>query len=155
MYLERVCNERGQNPDGLVITDRALTGTPEDKFLSECFEKLESGSGYLRPNALALNVVSTNSKFIRLLQVADVVTGASLAAVAGETRYSLRVLNELKPMYRRSYGCIGGYGVKIHPDYRYANLYHWVFGDQMRWRFNAGLPLPVSYRPYSIDPTRP
>lgn len=155
MCLERVCNECGQKPDGLVIADRALAGSPEDKFLADCLESLEAGSGYLRPNALAINVVSTNSKFIRLLQVADVITGATLAAVAGETRYSLAVLHELKPMYRQSAGCIGGYGVKIHPDYRYVNLYYWIFGDQMRWRLNAGLPLPDRNRPYSKNANRP
>jgi hypothetical protein len=152
MCLERVCNQCGQNPpDGLVITDRALSGQSEDKFLAECLENLQSGSGYLRPDALALNVVSTRSNFVRLLQVADLVTGATLAAVAGETQYSPPVIEALKPLYRSSLGRFGGYRVKIHPDYRYANLYHLIFGDDIFWKFNSGWPLPMLHRPYARD----
>jgi len=157
MCLERVCNQcRSSPPEGLVITDRAIGGySGEDKFLSGCLEDLQSGSGYLRPDALALNVLSTPSKFVRLLQAADLVTGATLAAVAGEFTFSLPVVNELKSLYRTAFGRIGGYGVKIHPDYKYANLYHWIFGDTHFVRFNVGRPLPMSHRPYATDSNVP
>jgi len=134
MCLERVCNQCGRNPpDGLVITDRSLDGhSPDDKFLGQCLESLEAQIGFLRADALCLNVLSTPSKFIRLLQIADLITGATLARVGGESTYSPPIIDVIKPMYRRSLGRIGGYGVKIHPDYRYANLYHWLFSDVPR-----------------------
>lgn len=157
MCLERVCNQCGDNPpEGLVITDRGMGGHPgEDKFLRVCLENLQAGAGYLRPTALALNVVSTPSKFVRLLQVADLVTGATLAAVGGEFTFSVPLVQELKPIYRRELGRIGGCGVKIHPDYRYANLYHWIFGDRDFIRFNSGRPLPLLDRPYAAGPGTP
>ncbi len=157
MCLERICNQCGENPsEGLVITDRALVGrSSDDKFLSNCLENLQSGAGFLRPKALALNVVSTPSKFVRLLQDADIITGATLAAVGGELTFSKPVIEDLMPIYRRSLGRVGGYGVKIHPDYRYANLYHWIFGDKDYAKLNTGWPLPMPYRPYSTDPGIP
>lgn len=157
LCLERVCNQCGESPpEGLVITDRAIGGHPgEDKFLRECLESLQAGVGYLRPRALALNVVSTPSKFVRLLQAADLATGATLAAVGGEFTFSPPVIDELKDVYRRDFGRVGGCGVKIHPDFKYANLYHWVFADEDFVRFNAGRPLPMPDRPYASDPMKP
>jgi hypothetical protein len=157
MCLERVCNQcRESPPEGLVITDRAIGGHPsEDKFLRACLENLQAGTGYLRPRAIALNVVSTPSKFVRLLQVADLVTGATLAAVGGERIFSVPVVAELQDVYRRDFGRVGGYGVKIHPDFKYANLHHWIFGDRDFVRFNTGRPLPMADRPYASDPFEP
>jgi hypothetical protein len=157
MCLERVCNQCSENPsEGLVFTDLSMGGlSDEDKFLEGCLQSIQSGYGYIRPKALALNVVSTSSKFIRLLQVADIVTSATLAAVAGEYTFSVPVVEELKAIYRKEFGVIGGRGVKIHPDSKYVNLYHWLFGDELFKRLNTGYPLPMKSRPYANDPNVP
>lgn len=157
MALERICKQCSENGmEGVVITDRRIGGNlTEDEFLRTCLENIQSGSGYIRPETLALNVVSTPSKFVRLLQVADVITGATLAAVAGEVRFSPPVVQQILPLFRKSFGYVNGYGVKIHPDYRYANLYHWVFGDELFIKLNAGNSLPIPHRPYAGDPKIP
>lgn len=157
MSLERVSSQCSDNPsEGLVITDRRIGGnSSEDDFLQPCLENIQDGARYIRPRTLALNVVSTPSKFIRLLQVADLITGATLAAVGGEVKFSLPVVQQIDPLYRKSFGYVDGYGVKIHPDYRYANLYHWVFGDELLVKFNTGTPLPMPHRPYAGTPTIP
>jgi hypothetical protein len=47
-------------------------------------------------------------------------------------------------MLRSDYGCVGGRGLKIHPDLRYGNLYHGLLDDEMFVRFQGGFPLPSS-----------
>jgi len=157
LCLERVCLLCSANPpDGLVIADKSLVGQPGDtKFLAACLESIQAGAGYIRPDVLALNVVSTPSKFVRLIQVSDLVTGATLAAVGGETPFSPPVVEAIKPLYRREYSRVGGCGVKIHPDFKYANLYHWVLGDRDFVRFQNGYPLPMRGYPYADDPATP
>ena len=52
-------------------------------------------------------------------------------------------------------GRIGGVALKIHPDLRYSNLYHWLLVDSFLIRVskNSGFPLPPSKYPYysSVD----
>jgi len=48
-----------------------------------------------------------------------------------------------------------GIGLKIHPDYLYANLYYWIVGDSHLHRSNTGYPFPVAQYPYAsseLDP---
>ena len=157
MYLERASSQCRANPaEGLVITDRAGSRhAEEDKFLRGCLEILQSTIGYVRPDSIALNVVSTPSKFIRLIQAADLVTGCTVAAVGGEDIYSPPIMSKLKILFHRELGRIGGVGVKIHPDYKYANLYHWVLGDSDFVRFNTGRQLPMADYPYFLSSNEP
>ncbi|HZK50776.1 MAG TPA: hypothetical protein VFD47_04340, partial [Actinomycetota bacterium] len=46
------------------------------------------------------------------------------------------------PLLREDYGCKGGRGLKIHPDLRYGNLYHWLLGDEAFVRYEGGIDLP-------------
>lgn len=72
----------------------------------------------------------SRSKWSRLVQLADVVTAWSTSLVAGSTKWAANVFEQgIVPMLRSDYGCKGGRGLKIHPDFRYGNLYHWLLGD--------------------------
>ncbi len=155
MFLERVT--WALDPDnGVVIVDRpGGSYKAEEKFLSECFDALEAAAEYIRPGRIAINVLCTSSHRVRLLQLADLVTGATLAFVAGEHRYSPATFERIKPMLRAELRRIGGVGVKIHPDGRYANLYHWLFADRYIVRYPTGLPLPIQNRPYFDGPDQP
>jgi hypothetical protein len=46
----------------------------------------------------------------------------------------------------------GGIGLKIHPDYRYANLYHWLINDTDWYKRNSGISIPFSDLPYFSNP---
>ena len=63
-----------------------------------------------------------------------------------------RRFDMIHPILRREGDRIGGVGLKLHPDFVYANLYHWLVGDAHYWRGNIGTPLPLKGRPYSTDP---
>lgn len=151
LFLERVNNRLQEDGCmGVVLADRPGGGRPdEDRFLAQCLEVLQMGTAYVRPDHIALNVITTNSKMVRLLQLADVVTSCTLARVAGETTYSQLVMPAILPLF----GCggprnVGGWVVKLHPDFCYVNLYHWLFGDQSSWVDNSGYDLPARGFPY-------
>lgn len=157
LLLERVHRRfEGTNSEGLVIVDRPTGGrTDEDAFLLDCLEILQSGTDYVKPERIALNPLSTPSKFIRLLQVADVVTSCTLAAIAGESSFAPPVFEMVKPLLQTDMGRIGGVGLKLHPDFCYANLYHWLLGDSHFYRRGSGYPMPLATYPYASGPERP
>jgi len=47
---------------------------------------------------------------------------------------------------------IGGVGLKLHPYFMYANLYHWLVGDTHFWMSGTAFPLPLACYPYSSHP---
>jgi hypothetical protein len=97
--------------------------------LANCLDIIQEGTPFVRPARIALNALSTSPHFVRLLQLADLIAGIVTSYVAGENRYSPPLMRLIGPMLASDAGRIGGIGVKIHPDFRYVNLYHWLFGD--------------------------
>lgn len=154
LFIERAHHELGRHGgEGVIVTARPRgSRLEEDAFLIKCFETLEAGTKYVKPDRIALNVLSSPAKLIRLLQVADIVASCSIAAVAGENRYAPPIFEMLKRILAKDTGRIGGVGLKIHPNYIYANLYHWLLGDSHFWRGNVGSPFPIESRPYSVGP---
>ena len=135
---------RGQD-SGLVIVSRPSGGRGnEDEFLFECAEVINSGTNYARFDQLAANVLTMPPTNSRLLQLADLVVSITTAMIAGYTKYAGLLFPSVKPLLRANFGRIGGVGVKIHPDYIYMNLYHWVLGDMKDDRS----PALVQGRPY-------
>jgi hypothetical protein len=155
MFLERVTWALGQE-DGIVVVDRpGGDHRAEEKFLAQCFDAILESAEFIRPDRIAINVLCTSSHLVRLLQLADLLTSVTVAFVAGEQRYSPGVFEYLRPMLRTELHRIGGVGIKLHPDFRYANLYHWLLGDRDLVRYPMGIPLPMHGRPYFEGPDRP
>ena len=119
MFIERVDGQlehAGQY--GVIIADRPSGGSREDtSFLAACLETLQQGTAYRKPKCVAINVLSTPSHLVRLLQVADLVTGCTTAYVAGRLRYTRSLFEEgiLPLLHRGPLGRLGGYGIKVHP----------------------------------------
>lgn len=154
LFLERVHRQLVKaRSEGIVIVDRPGGGrADEDRFLANCLETLQSGTDYVKHDRIALNVLSTPSKLIRLLQVADVVTSCTTAAVSGEDRFSPPIFKAIKPLLYSDMRRIGGVGLKIHPDLVFVNLYHWLLGDSHFFKHTTGYPLPLQDHPYSSSP---
>jgi hypothetical protein len=149
MALERFNWILREQDIGMVVAARPSCGrSDEDKFLSKCADIITTGTNYARFGQFATNVLTMPSANSRLLQVADLVVSITTAMIAGHTTFAGPVFPSVKALLRSSFGRIGGVGVKIHPDYSYANLYHWVLGDTTFWRLNAGWALPLRDRPY-------
>ena len=151
LFLERVQNQfYSRSNMGIVVIARPSGDRrAEDKFLASCLETLQSGTKYVKPDRIILNPLSSPPSFIRLLQVADVVTSCTTATVSGETRFAPPVFSAVKNLLVKEGGRCGGIGLKIHPDFKYANLYHWLVGDSHFWKGPVGSPLPLPSLPYS------
>lgn len=157
MLLERIETQLNYVENaGIIVTDRPSGGrSDEDKFLQSCLETITSGTKFVKPQRIAVNVLSSPSKLIRCLQVADVVTSASLAFISGESTYSPPIFSAIKPLLNSKDGRIGGIGIKIHPDYKYRNLYYWLLNDKYYYKNNVGIPLPESGCAYENSPLNP
>lgn len=155
MFIERVSTFCAQHEShAMLVVDRPSGDRrDEDKFLARCSELLESGTDYVQPTQLIHGVLSTPSRLSRLLQAADLVTGCTLARVAGEARFSPPVFEGIKPLLHRQ-SRVGGVGLKIHPDWVYCNLYHWLLGDKYFVRSTTNWQLPMRRRPYPSSADR-
>ena len=150
LFLERA-HQHLQNhahAEALVLADRPSGDRKSEvEFLCRCMETMRSGTSFVLPDRLTL-IVAGQSRLVRLLQLADLVAASSLAAVAGESKYSPPIFSVVKTLFRGG----GGFALKIHPDGRYVNLYHWLLGDDIHRRYS---PLPDPKRPYSMGPDEP
>lgn len=159
MLLERIETQLNYVENtGIIVTDRPSGGrSDEDKFLQSCLETITSGTKFVKPQRIAVNVLSSPSKLIRCLQIADVITSASLAFISGEDQYSPKIFAAIKPLLNSKDGRIGGIGIKIHPDYKYRNLYYWLLGDNDYYDYNKAnkIQLPESDRAYENSPLNP
>jgi hypothetical protein len=156
MFLERADIEFGRAATkGVVVVDRPGGGRKqEETFLADCVDTLQAGTTYWK-RAHTLFVVSAPSKLLRLLQLADLVTSCSLAFVSGEKTWSPHTFKLIQPLLCKEQGSIGGAGLKIHPDFKYCNLYHWLLGDSRLRRGNVRHHLPATERAYAAGPDSP
>lgn len=153
LFFERIDWKLGKiKSEGALIIDRPSGNRGnEDKFLYDCLETVRQGTQYVNMERIVLSACSP-AKFTRMLQLADLVTSCSLAAASGEKQYSPPVFEKIKVLLCRDSGRIGGVGFKMHPDYCYLNLYHWLLGDSHYHKWNVGYPLPMQGRPYLDNP---
>ena len=153
LFLERAhIHLTGTSTEAMLLTDRP-SGSRQDevKFLSTCLTTMRFGTDFVLPDRLTL-AVATQSKLVRLLQLADVVVSCTLAYVGGETAHSPAIFNgAILPILRGG----GGIGLKIQPDGRYANLYYWLLGDHILRRRNRFVELPDRGRAYFASPDVP
>ncbi len=153
LFLERVDWKlsRTRNEGILVIDRPSGDRSDEDKFMYECLETMRQGTEYAKLDRIIVSAC-TSSRLTRMLQLADLVTSCSLAAVSGEKQYAPPVFERIKKLLCRESGRMGGVGFKMHPDYCYANLYHWLLEDSHFFKHNMGIPLPIQSRPYLVNP---
>lgn len=141
-----------QSAQAIVVVDRPSGNrAAEVKYLAKRLETINAGTEYVSLQHFSL-VLATQSRLVRLLQLTDLIVSCTLQYVAGEAVYSPPIFEHIKPLLRSDYGRIGGAGLKIHPDFTYANLYHWLCGDTHFVRYQSGIPLPFPGRPYARSP---
>lgn len=152
LTLERFNLSLKRDQVGIVIVARPSGGRgDEDAFLSDCADIVAAGSQYMQFK-LAMNVVTMPMQNSRVLQAADLIVSCTTALVAGHTRFAEPLFPSVKALLRSAGGRCGGVGLKVHPDFIYLNLYHWLLGDDYYRRGNAGYPLPRVGFPYSSSP---
>lgn len=153
-FLERVDKRGGRlGRQVLLVADRPGGGRREESaFVKTCTEIIEGGTEYVKLGHVAHGLLTADSHASRLLQVADVITSVTLSVVAGRTQYAEPLFKKITPLlHRSSEDRIHGYGLKIYPDSRYANLYYWLVGEETMWNGSVGYSLPMPTRPYGTN----
>lgn len=149
LSLERFHLELPADETGIVVVARPSGGrADEDTFLSGCADLVAEGSDYLKFNRLVMNIVTMPMQNSRILQAADLVVSITTAMVAGHQQFSEPLFPAVKAVLRNADGRYGGIGVKLHPDFVYVNLYHWLLGDTYYRRGSTGIELPMTNRPF-------
>jgi len=123
----------------------------EESFLATYVDLIEDGTEYQPFRHPPLGIFTAYSRRIRLLQLADVITSCTLSRISSEHRHSEEVFELVKPLFRQSGERIG-IGVKVHPDFVHANLYHWLLADSYITRDGQPRPLPDPTLPFADHP---
>jgi hypothetical protein len=149
LSLERAQNHLASTgTEALVVFDHPSGGRrKETDFLAGCMATIREGMAFVDLTRLGL-VLASDSRLVRLLQLADLVAGCTLAFVVGSSDTRRRSLPRSAHFSGRSPAGVGGLGLKLHPDLRYVNLYYWLLGDEYYWRGSAGKRLPIKDHPY-------
>lgn len=151
LFCERL-SKSFKEDKGLIIFDNPGGGASDKKLFNEnCFETILHGTDYVRMSNIPFGIIPADKKFIRLLQLADIIVSCSIARVAGENKYSIPVFEKIVSIFDRSEsGRISGYGLKIWPHHEYQNLYYWLFDATTNSSNNETLNinLQFSQNPY-------
>jgi len=127
---------------GVVIADEPGGGPADQKaWLAKTLPLTDAGTDYTKPDRIILPITTAPSHHIPHLQLADLVTGATTAAIAGN-RFALDLKLELMALVQRnSYGRVGGAGLTLWPP-DLNNLFHWICDDDAYIRSGVGVQLP-------------
>ena len=151
--FERISMYLANHADpGVVVADKPGGGAREEKqWLAETLQLTNDGTEYVRPGRIVLPIVTADSQHVPHLQLADLVTAATTAAIAGR-RSGLNVAPLLaKLMHRHSLDAVNGAGLVLFPE-RY-NLLYWCFGETL-WAkpaAQASCTLPNPAWPYGTS----
>lgn len=145
-----------KNAQGFVIADEPGGGPLDRKaWLAATLRLTDDGTVYSKPEQIVLPIVTAPSHHVPHLQLADLVAGATTAAIAGNP-YALKLVPELAALaHRNSKNRIGGAGVTLWPRDELVDLYWWVFGDDVYVKSNSGHPLgPAAASPCSATSSK-
>jgi hypothetical protein len=100
----------------VVIADEPGGGPSDQKaWLAETLPLTDEGTYYTKPDRIVLPITTAPSHHVPHLQLADLVAGATTAAVAGN-RYALELKPELMAVAHRNFhGRVGGAGLTLWP----------------------------------------
>ena len=97
--INRFLEDKDEN--AVVISDRAAGDIPrENDFLAASIEMLREGTRFVTFDRIALNIVCTQSRFVRLLQAVDVAVGCAAALCIGRREVQSRNLRLLTSAFR-------------------------------------------------------
>jgi hypothetical protein len=144
---------------GVLIADHPPGDRRDEKrWLAQTLELTEQGTRYVQadPARILLPVLATRSDHVDLLQLADLVTAAVTALVAG-SQHAMpyrRLLVQL--LARNKLGYVGGTGLKLVPDLQtnpqnLLNLLHWVLDEDVYIRVSTNDPVPLPHHAWSYS----
>jgi len=150
---ERVSMHLGDHNDiGIMIADKPGGGAKEEKrWLADALELTSDGTEYVQPGRVVLPIVTADSRYLRHLQLADLVAAATTGAIAGNPPALELGPLLVKLMHRHSLGDVNGAGLVLWPE-KYNLLYH-CFGETgaSKPSMMSGYTLPWREWAYAAD----
>lgn len=143
---------------GVVIADQPGGGAKAEKqWLAETLRLTSNGTQHVKAERVVMPIVTAPSDHVPHLQLADLVTAATTAAVAGR-KSGLDLATQLMELaHTRVTGEVAGAGIVLWPKELY-DLHWWVFGEESYRRGGFGIPLgphdPAAAGPFA-KPGRP
>ena len=128
----------------VMIADKPGGGAAdESRWLAETLVLTNDGTAYTEPGKVVLPVLTADSRHVPHLQLADLVTAATTAAVAGRP-HGLQLATLLHKLARKNnLGYAGGAGITLWPP-ELRDLLYWVFQEDTYFRAVGGYPLGPS-----------
>ncbi len=154
LLMERIhinCKRRTGNAI-LILAKPGGGAVQQRETLQHCATTAERGTRHIMPTTIAPTVTTAPLRSSRAIQAADIVVSCTVSRISGEANYSPSVFKGLLTLFDMHQGRTGGIGVKLHPDYCFANLYHWILGDDSHSKNGTITQLPIPGLPYSVDP---
>jgi hypothetical protein len=105
----------------------------EKKWLADTLELTNFGTQYVSRERIQMPIMTGWSHHVQHLQLADIVTSMTTAAVAGSEYAAKYIPSLLRIAYRGKPDYLPGCGVKLFPHDSLGNLYHHVFGQTHAW----------------------
>ncbi|TDD57684.1 hypothetical protein E1263_22595 [Kribbella antibiotica] len=141
--------------DGAVmIADKPGGGSAEEsRWLANTLAVTNDGTAYTAPGKVILPVLTAASHHVPHLQLADLITAATTAAVAGRPS-GMDLVPLLLQIARKNYReYVGGAGITLWPpDLR--DLLYWIFDEDMYTSGGVDEPLGPTDSPF-LAPGRP
>jgi hypothetical protein len=134
----------------VVIADKPGGGSAdESRWLAQTLALTNDGTAYTEAGKVVLPVLTASSHHVPHLQLADLVTAATTAAIAGRS-HGLHLVPLLHRMARKnSRGYAGGAGITLWPP-QLCDLLYWVFHEDTYVKGVIGYPLgPADTSPAS------
>jgi hypothetical protein len=138
----------------VMIADKPGGGAAqESQWLTRTLALTNDGTAYTAPGMVVLPVLTAGSHHVPHLQLADIVTAATTAAIAGRPhgRSLTPLLHQLARKNTRGY--VGGAGITLWPP-ELRDLLFWEFGEDTYVKGNTGEPLGPTGAPFT-SPNRP
>ncbi|MFC3894461.1 DUF3800 domain-containing protein [Lentzea rhizosphaerae] len=138
---------------GLIIADKPGGGpADEGRWLADTLNLTNDGTEYVEPGKIVLPILTAPSHHVPHLQLADLVTAASTAAVAGRLA-GLELKDLLRQLaHRNAHNDAWGAGIVLFPQ-EMINLCYWAFGETSASKvaMNTGITLPDKRFDYFND----
>jgi hypothetical protein len=117
-----------EDKNGIIIADFPGSGTEEKKLLSDYYQLLDSGTKYIKPSNLVMNLLTTESHLNPGLQIADLVIGILTSMCTSSNDYASKFWHIIKGnIHRSTDGIVIGCGIKIFPKEMAEGIYNRLF----------------------------
>jgi hypothetical protein len=144
---------KNQDPPGrgvLIADEPGGNSAEQHAWLAETLPLTTEGTKFNAPTQIVLPILMAPSHHVPQLQLADLVAGVTVGAIAGSPYATSLMPDLLRIASRDKYGRIGGTGLTLWPP-DLANLYWHVCGDATRWHQGREYDLPHQGWDYHDD----